>query len=63
MNKECPECKNISISENDWWDKYNKQENSILYFNCVNCKTKLGSTLTIMGVVDLIIWNKSKEAK
>lgn len=59
----CPACVNEAIKIEDWQDKWYKHNNHLLYFKCHSCGVKLGSTPTMTGVTEVIVWEKSKEEK
>lgn len=56
----CPN-RQTDINVNNWFENFAKTDNGLYYFKCLNCKEKLGSTLTIYGT--LAIWCKEKEEK
>lgn len=56
----CPKCE-CTHKEEDWYPKYAKSENGLIYKSCKGCKTKLGITTDIKG--DVQVWLKEDEAE
>lgn len=56
----CPKCKCLH-KEADWYPKYYKSKNGLIYKSCKGCKTKLGITTDIRG--DVRVWLKEEEIK
>lgn len=55
----CPKCE-CPHQEDDWYPRYKKSKNGLIYRNCKGCKTKLGITTDIKG--DVRVWLKEDES-
>lgn len=54
----CPKCE-CPHTEGNYYKKFAKSNNGIIYQNCKGCKTKLGITQDFMG--DIQVWLKEDE--